>query len=120
MSIGVLLDVVNNAVRRRGRSEEPREHMCSLSTEPERPSSKGEDGTNNGEVQKSGESEIKMGKRRASEGERGDGENSTVRKSDDSEKASKTSTDSGSDVSRERRGRTRKKPESNMSLWEKL
>lgn len=120
MSIGVLLDVVNNAVRRRGRSEEPREHMRSLSTEPERPSSKGEDGTNNGEVQKSGESEIKMGKRRASEGESGDGENSTARKSDDSEKASKTSTDSGSDVSRERRGRTRKKPESNMSLWEKL
>lgn len=111
--MGVLLDVVNNAVRRRGRSEEPREEMRSLSTEPEIPLSRAEDG------KKSEESEVKMGKRRASEGGSGDGED-IARKSDDSEKASKTSSDSGSDVSCERRGRARKKTERNMGLWEKL
>lgn len=113
MSIGVLLDVVSNAVRRRGRSEEPREEIRSLSTEPGRPSSKNEDSKN------SGESIVRMGKRRVSEGESRDAENITARKSDDSEKLSKMSSDSGSDVSRERRGRTIGKGR-DLGLWEKL
>ena len=121
--MGVLMDVIGSAMRRRNNraaSKEREEVVHHLPVESREPAWKSEEGKG------SGDSKVKMGKTRISEGQRprkpshDDGEKTTARKSDGSKRPFETSSESESDVSRERRGRTGKTPERELRLWEKL
>ena len=117
----MLRDVVGSAVRRRdhkgeGVVLEGEEVTNEMGRPSSRDSKKGHDGD-----QKSAESDDKIVKNGTIEERSGDdGILIVARKSDESDKPGKTSSESEGSVSRERRGGTRKKSVMGVELWEKL